>query len=127
MNKYLCIASFFGATAVILGAFAAHGLENKLSLESIESIHTAVRYQLFHALLLLFVASSDKFTTKQNNLLSLFLIIGITFFSGSIYAIYLLQIPAKTIWFITPLGGFLLVVTWIFMFFIFFKKVLKQE
>ncbi|WP_272151933.1 DUF423 domain-containing protein [Tenacibaculum aiptasiae] len=127
MYKNSTIASALGVLAVILGAFGAHALKAKLSPEAMQSFETAVRYQFIHVLILLFVNSYKEFDLKQKSAISRFLIGGILMFSGSIYAIYLLNVPAKTIWFITPLGGVLLIVAWVLMTFQFVKKVIKKE
>ncbi|WP_299124980.1 DUF423 domain-containing protein [uncultured Tenacibaculum sp.] len=127
MYKNLTTASALGVLAVILGAFGAHALKAKLSPEAMQSFETAVRYQFIHVLVLLFVNSYKEFNLKQKSAISRFLISGILMFSGSIYAIHLLNVPAKTIWFITPLGGVLLIVSWVLMTFQFVKKVIKKE
>lgn len=127
MNKYFAIASFLGATAVMIGAFGAHALKEVISPEEIESIQTAVRYQMFHVIVLLFVNQHRGFSLKLKNLMSVFLIVGVLFFSGSIYAIYLLEVSAKSIWFVTPLGGLFLIFSWILMFYFFVKKSLKKK
>lgn len=127
MYKNLTIASVLGITAVILGAFGVHALKTKLSPEAMQSFETAVRYQFLHVLLLLFVNTYNEFSSKQKNSISWFLIAGVLLFSGSIYAIYLLGISAKSIWFITPLGGVLLIVGWSLMSYQFIKKLLKNN
>lgn len=125
MYKNLTTAAILGVVAVILGAFGAHALKTKLTPEALESFETAVRYQFFHVLLLLFVNMFTQFTNKEKNRISYFLIAGILLFSGSIYLIYLVNVPAKAIWFITPLGGLLLIVGWSLLTYSFFKKVIK--
>ncbi|MDX8552974.1 DUF423 domain-containing protein [Tenacibaculum sp. 1B UA] len=125
MYKNLTIAAVLGVIAVVLGAFGAHALKAKLTSEAIESFQTAVRYQFFHVLLLLFVNMFTEFTNKEKNRISYFLIAGILLFSGSIYLIYLANVPAKGIWFVTPLGGLLLIVGWSLLIYSFFKKVIK--
>lgn len=125
MYKNLTTAAVLGVVAVILGAFGAHVLKTKLTPEALESFETAVRYQFFHVLLLLFVNMFTQFTNKEKNMISYFLIAGILLFSGSIYLIYLANVPAKAIWFITPLGGLLLIVGWSLLTYSFFKKVIK--
>ena len=125
MYKNLTITSVLGVIAVILGAFGAHALKSTLSVEAMQSFETAVRYQFLHVLLLLFVNTYKEFTLKQKNAISLFIICGIVLFSGSIYAIHLLNVSAKSIWFVTPLGGLLLIIGWSLMVFQFFKKVIK--
>lgn len=122
MNKNLSIASFLGLTAVILGAFAAHSLKESLSAEAMESMTTGIRYQIYHVIVLLFVNTYQGFSEKLKNRISLFFFLGILFFSGSIYAIYMLGVSAKSIWFITPLGGLLLIVGWLLMLVFFLKK-----
>jgi uncharacterized membrane protein YgdD (TMEM256/DUF423 family) len=126
MYKNLTIAGVLGVIAVILGAFGAHALKTRLTPEALESFETAVRYQFFHVLLLLFVNMFTGFTNKEKNRISYFLIVGILLFSGSIYLIYLANVPAKAIWFITPLGGILLIVGWSLLTYSFFKKVIKS-
>lgn len=120
MKKYLIIASIFGVLAIILGAFGAHALKNTLSETALTSFETGVRYQMYHAIVLLFVNSTSKFSLKQQNRISATISLGVLLFSGSIFAITL-GIPAKTIWFITPLGGLLLILGWVFMLLSFLK------
>ena len=122
MNKNLAITSLLGAVTIILGAFGVHSLQESLSAVALKSFETAVRYQLYHVIVLLFVNSYAKFTTKDKNIISYLFFTGILFFSGSIYAITF-GINAKYIWFITPLGGLIFIVGWIKMAILFFKKV----
>ncbi len=115
-----------GMTAIILGAFGAHALKETLTIDQLLSFETAVRYQMYHALVLLFVNMYDGFSLAQKNTVSWLFFFGIFFFSGSIYAIQLTEITAKSIWFITPLGGLLLVLGWGCMLLYFIKKQLKK-
>ena len=58
MNKsYLIIAAILGAVSVILGAFGAHGLKGRMSVEVFDIFETAVKYQFYHVFALLAVAS----------------------------------------------------------------------
>ena len=56
LRSFLILAAFFGFTGVALGAFAAHGLKNRLSADYLAIFHTGVTYQLVHALALFGVA-----------------------------------------------------------------------
>lgn len=112
-NKNLTIASILGLLAVAFGAFGAHTLKAILSVEALQSFDTAVRYQMYHVIVILCVNMYSGFGAKTKNSISLFFFIGVLFFSGSIYAITLTTIPAKSIWFVTPLGGVLLIVGWL--------------
>lgn len=122
MNKNLTIASVLGLLAVVLGAFGAHVLKEKLSVAGLASFETAVRYQLFHVMVLLMINMFAGFSKQQKNSISYFFFAGILCFSGSIYAIQLLAVPAKSIWFVTPLGGLLLIVGWTQMAFYSYKS-----
>lgn len=121
MNKNLTITSILGAITIILGAFGAHALKDKLGVYELKSFETAVKYQMFHVLVLLFINTTANFTSKIKNQLTLLFLFGILFFSGSIYAIAF-GVPAKLIWFITPLGGLLFIIGWLKMAFVFYKK-----
>lgn len=126
MFKNLIITCFLGLTAIILGAFGAHALKEILSVEQLNSFETAVRYQMYHVIVLLIVNLFDGFTTKQKNTISILFFIAILLFSGSIYLIQLTQITAKSIWFITPLGGLFFILGWLLMIVIFAKKMNKN-
>ena len=119
MHKNLTITSVLGILAVVLGAFGAHALKNKLSIDGLNSFETAVRYQMYHVLVLLFVHSYQGFSDKTKKSISVLFFIGIALFSGSIYVI---QWTAKSIWFVTPLGGLFLIIGWGAMSWSFAKK-----
>jgi uncharacterized membrane protein YgdD (TMEM256/DUF423 family) len=123
MFKNLIITGFLGMFAIILGAFGAHALKEVLTSDQLLSFETAVRYQMYHVLVLLFVNTYEGFTKKQKNRISYLFFLGILFFSGSIYAIQLTSITAKSIWFITPLGGLFFIIGWFSMIMIFVKKI----
>ncbi len=129
MNKKILIAaSIFGLFAVLLGAFAAHGLENKISIEAIDTFQTGVKYQMYHALLLMFVAHTQYLKTSTKKAILYLIIIGVLMFSGSIYGLAtnaLTSFDFKTIAFVTPIGGFLLILSWIVMLVGFIK--IKEE
>lgn len=127
MNKNLSITSILGVTAIVLGAFATHSLRELLSIEEMNSLETGIRYQMYHVIVLLFVNTYANFSNRFKNQVSLLFFLGILLFSGSIYAIYLLGISAKSIWFVTPLGGLLLILGWLMMTIFFIKKVINKK
>jgi uncharacterized membrane protein YgdD (TMEM256/DUF423 family) len=126
MFKNLIITCFLGLSAVLLGAFGAHALKDILTPDQLLSYETAIRYQMYHVIVLLFVNILKDFSTKQKNIISYLFFAGILFFSGSIYAIQLTSITAKSIWFITPLGGLFFIVGWFSMIVIFAKKQVQK-
>lgn len=122
MYKNLTIASVLGILAIVLGAFGAHALKKTLTIEGLESFETAVRYQMYHVLVVFFVNTFNGFSEKQKRSISYLVFVGIFFFSGSIYLIQLTSVSAKSIWFVTPLGGLFFIVGWIVMLLGFIKK-----
>ena len=122
MFKNIVITCFLGLSAVVLGAFGTHAFKDILTSDQLLSMETALRYQMYHVIVLLFVNTFEGFSMKQRNIISYILFIGVVFFSGSIYLIQLTSITAKSIWFITPLGGFFLIMGWVSMIVIFVKK-----
>ena len=122
MFKNFIITCFLGMLGIILGAFGAHALKEVLTSDELISFNTAVRYQMYHVIVLLFVNMYTGFSTKQKNTISWLFFSGIFLFSGSIYAIQLTELTAKSIWFITPLGGLFFILGWAFMLTRFLKK-----
>ncbi|OGS74179.1 MAG: hypothetical protein A3F91_03750 [Flavobacteria bacterium RIFCSPLOWO2_12_FULL_35_11] len=121
MKINLGIATLIGALTIVLGAFGAHALQETLTADGLKSFETAVRYQMYHVIVLLFVNSYAEFTLKTKNTVSYLFFAGILFFSGSIYAITL-GVNPKSIWFITPLGGLFFILGWLKMGISYFRK-----
>jgi len=122
MQRNLSITALLGIIAIVLGAFGAHALKEILAIDALQSFETAVKYQMYHVIVLLFVNTYSGFSTKTKNLISGLFFIAILLFSGSIYAITAGGIDPKLIWFITPLGGLLFIIGWFLMFLNFIKK-----
>ena len=108
MFKNFIITCFLGMLGIILGAFGAHALKEVLTSDELISFNTAVRYQMYHVIVLLFVNMYTGFSTKQKNTISWLFFSGIFSFSGSIYAIQLTELTATSIWFILLLGAYFL-------------------
>jgi uncharacterized membrane protein YgdD (TMEM256/DUF423 family) len=109
----LSFAALFGAAAVILGAFGAHALRARLSLDMLAVWQTAVQYHFWHALALLAVGILGLHLPHSNWLhaASLLFICGILIFSGSLY---LLALGApRGLGVATPVGGLALILGWI--------------
>jgi uncharacterized membrane protein YgdD (TMEM256/DUF423 family) len=125
MNKKLLITgSILGLISIILGAFGAHGLKALISAENIQTFETGVRYQMYHALMLLFVGSCNLIQPKNKTLIFYLTVIGIVFFSGSIYGLAtnsLTTFDFTNIALITPVGGLLLILAWVVLLINFLK------
>jgi len=119
MNKKILITgAFLGILSIILGAFASHGLKALVSIENIQTFETGVKYQMYHALLLLFVGSNQLIPLKAKKIIFYLILVGVLFFSGSIYGLAtntLTGFNFKSIGFITPIGGLLLISAWLVM------------
>ncbi|HSI70694.1 MAG TPA: DUF423 domain-containing protein [Gillisia sp.] len=108
----------FGMIAVILGAFAAHGLKPLLTAEAMITFETGVKYQIYHSLLLLLIGNMRVNPAPVFQWIFYFLIFGIIFFSGSIYLLAtndLTAIDFKYLGPVTPVGGSLLIFCWILL------------
>lgn len=116
----IAVAAVLGATGIILGAFGAHALKEALPPESLAVFETGVKYQMYHALFLLFAGMSPLVAPKAKKAILALVVTGILFFSGSIYLLAcnsLFAFDFKTIGFITPIGGLLLISAWAVLFF----------
>ncbi|WP_375238983.1 DUF423 domain-containing protein [Aurantibacter sp.] len=116
MNKRILVtAVIFGLVSIVLGAFAAHGLKKELSPESLESFNTGVRYQMYHAFLLLFLGAFKTVSSRFKKIIFHLTVLGVICFSFSIYLLstsVITGINFKSIGFITPIGGLLLILAW---------------
>lgn len=114
------MAAFFGALAVILGAFGAHGLEGKISAQHIETWKTANQYHFYHTLALLFLSTFSRAKTASIRVSFIAFIIGLLFFSGSLYLLSIREITGfgnpAILGPITPLGGLAFIVGWAALF-----------
>ena len=114
-KKILFTASLLGMVAIILGAFGAHSLKQVLTLEQLTTFETGVKYQMYHALFLLFLGINNTITEKSKKIIFRLISFGVLFFSGSIYFLATMGITGinfKVIGIVTPIGGLLLIVGW---------------
>jgi uncharacterized membrane protein YgdD (TMEM256/DUF423 family) len=108
MNRtWLGIAAINGALAVIAGAFAAHGLQEHVSLEALSVFETGARYHMYHALAIALAA-----LVPARGAAAAFLA-GIVLFSGSLYVLALTGLHLM-VW-ITPVGGLCFIVGWVLL------------
>lgn len=131
MNKTIVVtASILGMFSIILGAFGAHTLKELIPFESQQTFETGVRYQMYHALLLLFIGSTNLVQQKTKKIIYYLVVVGLILFSGSIYGLATNELSMfnfKSIGFITPIGGLSLIFAWIFLFIDFIKNSSKKQ
>jgi uncharacterized membrane protein YgdD (TMEM256/DUF423 family) len=124
-KKILLVAVFLGVTAIILGAFGAHALKKVLSEAQLQSFEVGVRYQMYHALFLLFMGVFTFLSEKDRLVIFWLTILGVLFFSGSIYLLAtngITNLKTKFLGPITPIGGLLLISAWSYLFYSILSK-----
>lgn len=117
MNKTIFLTGIlFGLLAIVLGAFGAHGLQNLIDSDDIQTFETGVKYQMYHAIFLLVLSSMTQLPEKSKKMVYYFVVAGVFMFSFSIYLLAtnsLTGFDFKTIGFVTPIGGVLLMMGWV--------------
>ena len=115
-KQALSLAAVNGFLAVALGAFGAHGLEQKISAEMLAVFNTGIQYHMFHVAALIGVALAAQINTGSRRLawsIRAFMA-GIVLFSGSLYVLAITGITALGM--ITPLGGVAFLAGWVLLF-----------
>ncbi|QYA26795.1 DUF423 domain-containing protein [Gramella sp. MT6] len=114
----LIIGGIYGGLSVILGAFGAHALKKKFNEDQLKSFETGVKYQMYHAIVLIICGITFPFLSGLQIVMAWCFIIGILLFSFSIYGLTWNSSRGKKIKIlgpITPLGGLLLVAGWVLL------------
>jgi uncharacterized membrane protein YgdD (TMEM256/DUF423 family) len=116
MNKTIFLTGILlGLLAIALGAFGAHGLERELDSKAIQTFETGVRYQIYHALFLIILGSVIQLPENRKKWIYYLVVAGVILFSISIYFLAtnsLTSFDFKSIGFVTPIGGLLLMLGW---------------
>ena len=123
--NFIKIAAIMAMFAVIFGAFGAHSLQDKISLESIKTFETGVRYQFYHSFAILFVGLHSQVQnfkkTKYLDYAGWCFVLGILLFSGSLYLLACRGWLGLETWSflgpLTPIGGLFFILGWGFLFF----------
>lgn len=115
------LAGLLGIVGVIIGAFAAHGLEKNLSAQELgveeiakrlDQCDVAVRYHMLHTLALLALGlNAGGVSGKIRSLATLFFLLGIALFSGGLYSMVFLGQMGH--WAIVPSGGLCFILGWL--------------
>lgn len=112
MKIFFIIGSLFGFLAVALGAFGAHGLEGKISEQSLKTWEKAVHYQMFHTVSLFTVGILLlKFQSGALVWAGWMFVLGTLLFSGSLYVYSTTGIRSLAM--ITPFGGVIFLIGWV--------------
>lgn len=121
----LVVAGIYGILSVILGAFGAHAFKEILSPEKLVSFETGVRYQMYHAIILLVIGLTLSFSSPLERWAAICFIIGVIFFSFSIYFLTFAEhwnLNLRFLGPITPIGGLFLIAGWGLLIIFFIKN-----
>ncbi|MEC4113052.1 DUF423 domain-containing protein [Myroides pelagicus] len=116
-RRVLAIATLIGALGIVLGAFGAHGLKKIVTETQVATFEIGVRYLMYHVFFLLFIGMSTMFTDKAKKVIMYLVLLGMLFFSGSIFLLTfkdILPLKVSVIGPITPLGGVLFISAWLY-------------
>ncbi len=117
-KPFLKLATWLGTITVLLGAFGAHGLKEKLSPDVFQIFDTGVKYQFYHVFALLAAGVLfQSFPNKKILLSGKLFLAGIILFCGSLYLLTYLQAAGNEsinwVRVITPIGGLCFIAGWI--------------
>lgn len=114
-STFLLLGALSAFTGVGMGAFGAHGLKTVISPEMLTVYQTGVTYQMWHALGLIGVAliRQQAPSSKLLHWTGWLMCIGIVLFSGSLYALALLNHTWPGM--ITPFGGVCFLAAWLLL------------
>jgi uncharacterized membrane protein YgdD (TMEM256/DUF423 family) len=107
---------FLGTTcaflAVAFGAFGAHGLKTMITPEMLAVYKTGAEYQMWHAFGLIAIALMQQHDAQSLLLkwAGALMFLGVILFSGSLYALAILNLPILGA--ITPIGGVCFLIAW---------------
>jgi uncharacterized membrane protein YgdD (TMEM256/DUF423 family) len=124
-RNFLLWGLFLAMASVALGAFGAHGLKQLVAADKVAIFETGVRYQFMHSVALIVLGlyttqnknlADHPANTKELLIAARFFLIGILFFSGSLYMLSLQSLCSynysKIMGPITPIGGLFFMLGW---------------
>jgi len=121
-KRIITTAGLFGALAVALGAFGAHGLKSAISADALVIWEKGVQYHFYHTFALLFLAFAGSEASKAVRWAYGFFVAGIFLFSGSLYILALRGLMdiglTGIVGPITPLGGVCFLLGWVSLFWV---------
>jgi len=115
-KRSLLLGTLLLATAVLIGAFGAHGLKSIVTPEKLVTFETGVRYHFYHGIALILLGLFHQmYPTSKITIPASAFLVGILLFSFNCYFYVLTDI--KTFAMIVPVGGVLFVIGWAMFFF----------
>jgi uncharacterized membrane protein YgdD (TMEM256/DUF423 family) len=124
-KKIINTAAILGFIAIAFGAFGAHILKKMVGILELTTFETGVRYQMYHALFLLFIGTTNAISDAAKKVIYFTTLSGTLLFSGSLYFLALnnfLPFNFKPFGFVTPIGGLLFLTAWFWLFVNYHRK-----
>ena len=112
-SGWIALGAVNAAIAVAAGAFAAHGLRERLDARALEVFETGARYHMYHALAMIAAGLVASSIARSAQTAAAIFQAGIVLFSGSLYALALTGV--KGLGAVTPIGGLAFLVGWLWL------------
>lgn len=110
-RTFFMLGALLALLSVAIGAFGAHLLEPRLDAKALNSFHTAARYQMYHAMALIFTAwAASRFPSRAVKIAGIAFSVGIVLFCGSLYALALGS--PRAFGAVAPIGGLSFMIGW---------------
>ncbi len=109
-SPLVALGALNAALAVAAGAFAAHGLRERLAARALEVFETGARYHMYHAFAMIL---AGMMVARGASTAGWIFQAGIVLFSGSLYALALTDV--KVLGAITPIGGLGFLIGWLWL------------
>ncbi|WP_235040762.1 DUF423 domain-containing protein [Vreelandella profundi] len=108
-----CVVALSGVLMVMLGAYAAHGMQARTTEAMVSAVETGVRYQAWHTLAMMIVLIWKRVQplSVQRWVLACWAL-GVVGFSGSLYV---MALAGLSVGIVTPIGGLLLMLGWVML------------
>lgn len=111
-TRQAVVGALLAFLAVAIGAFSTHALRARITPEDLELMRLGSRYQMFHALALLWTSMAARWWPSRTlERAGWAFAVGTVIFSGSLYAIALTGV--RWLGAITPVGGLALLAGWL--------------
>ena len=126
-SVFLFLGTTFAFLGVVFGAFGAHALKTMITPELLAVYQTGVTYQMWHAFGLIAIALIQQYDSQSLLLkwAGALMFLGIVLFSGSLYLLAILDLPALGK--ITPIGGVSFLIAWSLLVIFSGKKQTRQR
>ena len=108
---WIAAGATLGLLGVAIGAAATHALQGRIDTDSLDTLETAVRFQMYHAIALLALGALGRvWRSRVITLSGALLVFGTIVFCGSLYLLALLDIGLFGA--VAPVGGASLMAGW---------------